>query len=159
VNSSTVSKFPIWQSFNELFGLVFLRHLEYFQGIIFLTSNRADGFDPAMKSRIHLALAFSPPTQQMRRILWKRVLEDVPPEEVGFDVDKALALLQGCQMNGREISNANNTMRNLGREEGGKVTLEHVQTMLQVWAAFDRSHTKRTWLTGVLMTLKERWIG
>jgi AAA+ superfamily predicted ATPase len=31
---------------------VFLRHLEYFQGIIFLASNRVEVFDAAVKSRM-----------------------------------------------------------------------------------------------------------
>ena len=35
---------------------VFLRHLEYFSGIVFLTTNRIHVLDDAMKSRIHLAL-------------------------------------------------------------------------------------------------------
>ncbi|KAK4216478.1 P-loop containing nucleoside triphosphate hydrolase protein [Rhypophila decipiens] len=39
---------------------VFLRLLEYYQGILFLTSNRVGVFDEAFKSRIHMAL-YHPP--------------------------------------------------------------------------------------------------
>jgi len=37
---------------------VFLRHLEYFQGTMFLTTNRLTTFDDAFQSRIHLAMKF-----------------------------------------------------------------------------------------------------
>lgn len=35
---------------------VFLRMLEYYKGILFLTTNRIGTFDEAFKSRIHLSL-------------------------------------------------------------------------------------------------------
>ena len=38
--------------------LVFLKELEYFSGIVFLTTNRIALFDKAMKSRIYLALSY-----------------------------------------------------------------------------------------------------
>ena len=38
---------------------VFLRHLEYFQGIMFLTTNRVSTFDGAFQSRIHFAMKFA----------------------------------------------------------------------------------------------------
>ena len=38
---------------------VFLRSLEYYAGILFLTTNRVGGIDPAFKSRIHVSLYYS----------------------------------------------------------------------------------------------------
>lgn len=38
---------------------IFLKLLEYFQGILFLTTNRIDNFDSAFQSRIHIALKVS----------------------------------------------------------------------------------------------------
>jgi AAA+ superfamily predicted ATPase len=37
---------------------VFLRSLEYYAGVLFLTTNRVGGIDPAFKSRIHLSLYY-----------------------------------------------------------------------------------------------------
>ncbi|KAH8649230.1 hypothetical protein BX600DRAFT_111809 [Xylariales sp. PMI_506] len=37
---------------------VFLRSLEYYAGILFLTTNRVGGIDPAFKSRIHVSLYY-----------------------------------------------------------------------------------------------------
>lgn len=39
---------------------VFLRSLEYYAGILFLTTNRVGGIDPAFKSRIQLTLYYPP---------------------------------------------------------------------------------------------------
>ena len=39
---------------------VFLRSLEYYAGILFLTTNRVGGIDPAFKSRIQLSLYYPP---------------------------------------------------------------------------------------------------
>ena len=84
-----------------------LRVLEYFEGIMFLTTNRVQTIDPAFKSRIHLSLAYSPLSAESRAELWEifiikgteqhgrpgwlnaEFLEDVSREEV----------------NGREIKN------------------------------------------------------
>lgn len=37
---------------------VFLRSLDYYAGILFLTTNRVGGIDPAFKSRIHLSVYY-----------------------------------------------------------------------------------------------------
>jgi hypothetical protein len=38
--------------------IIFLRQLEYFQGILSLTSNRGIQFDDAILSRIHLTIKY-----------------------------------------------------------------------------------------------------
>ena len=50
---------------------VFLRVLEYYTGIFFLTTNRVGVFDEAFKSRIHLALYFPPLKQKQTIAIWK----------------------------------------------------------------------------------------
>ncbi|KAF9460015.1 P-loop containing nucleoside triphosphate hydrolase protein [Collybia nuda] len=117
---------------------VFLRHLEYFQGIVFLTSNRGRNFDPAIKSRIHLFLQFDPPTSKTRQTLWRLRLSKIDPEECDFDMEEALELVKDVDMNGRVISNAVNTMHTLAREEKVKMSLDHFKTFLQVWDCFEQ---------------------
>ena len=48
----------------------FLRKLEYSEGIIFLTTNRLRDIDPAMQSRIHIALCYPPLGLDTRREIW-----------------------------------------------------------------------------------------
>lgn len=117
--------------------LVFLRQLEYFQGIVFLTSNRGSGLDPAIRSRIHLFLQYSPPDRTTRRALWEQVLRQIPPSEVDLDMDKALDILAIPEMNGREISNACHLIKTLAREQGTNINGEHLKTFLQVWNCFE----------------------
>lgn len=116
---------------------VFLRHLEYFHGIIFLTSNRVDVFDAAMKSRIHLALQYKSPGLNTRLQLWSQRLEALDPELVDLDMDEALGVIGKVEMNGREISNSLNTALTLARHEGGKLRLDHLETVVQVWQDFN----------------------
>ena len=65
-----------------LTSTVFLRVLEYYTGILFLTTNRVGIFDNAFKSRIHLLLYFAPLEKEtlatwrhnLRRTLQRREL-------------------------------------------------------------------------------------
>ncbi|KAG4410773.1 hypothetical protein IFR04_016095 [Cadophora malorum] len=121
---------------------VFLRQLEYFQGIIFLTSNRVSVFDQAIKSRIHLALQYTSPGKEVRRMLWEKHLAAVPTDEIELTLAEALAAVEDTEMNGREISNAITTAKTLARSEGSKLKLEYLQTIVQVWNEFEISLLK-----------------
>jgi AAA+ superfamily predicted ATPase len=59
---------------------VFLRHLEYFQGIMFLTTNRLTTFDDAFQSRIHFAMKFSDLITRAKKTIWETFLQKVPTE-------------------------------------------------------------------------------
>ncbi|KAG4433617.1 hypothetical protein IFR05_010893 [Cadophora sp. M221] len=121
---------------------VFLRQLEYFQGIIFLTSNRVSVFDQAIKSRIHLALQYTSPGKEVRRMLWEKHLANVPADEIDLSLAEALSAVEDTEMNGREISNAITTAKTLARSEGSKLKLEYLQTIVQVWNEFELSLLK-----------------
>jgi hypothetical protein len=118
---------------------VFLRHLEYFSGIVFLTTNRIHVFDGAMKSRIHLALGYSPPELEMRRLIWTQSLRAVCAEQLDIDIDKAVDILVREKLNGREITNVITTARTLARFEGKPLQLNHIETVLGVRNEFNVS--------------------
>lgn len=82
---------------------VFLKKLEYFSGIVFLTTNRLGSFDQAMKSRIHLALGYAAPDIEARRQIWTRVLGRIPEEEMGIkDINSEIeSLLRRISTAGR----------------------------------------------------------
>ncbi|MCJ1288004.1 hypothetical protein MMC26_007357 [Xylographa opegraphella] len=107
---------------------VFLRTLEYSQGIIFLTTNRITAFDAAIRSRVHLALQYRAPDTDARRQLWRQQLaggEDALVEE-----------LARAPMNGREIANGIHTARTLAREEGGPLGAEQLRVVVRAWREF-----------------------
>ena len=56
-------------------GSVFLRVLEYYTGILFLTTNRVGAFDEAFKSRIHISLYYPPLEEEQTKSIWKMNLD------------------------------------------------------------------------------------
>jgi hypothetical protein len=64
---------------------VFLRVLEYFNGLLFLTTNRVDDIDEAIISRCIAMIKYYPPDRAARRKIW-RVMVD----QFELDVDDAL---------------------------------------------------------------------
>ncbi|KAG9831894.1 P-loop containing nucleoside triphosphate hydrolase protein, partial [Aureobasidium melanogenum] len=121
--------------------------LEYFSGIVFLTTNRIHVFDAAMKSRVHLALGYHEPSQDSRRQIWKQSLERQSQELLGsageaVDVDGAAELLSAENLNGREISNAIHTASTLARFAEEKLALRHIQEVLGVRRDFEATLEK-----------------
>ncbi|KAG8427502.1 hypothetical protein J3459_006679 [Metarhizium acridum] len=58
---------------NELVS-IFLSELEYFQGIIFLTTNLYETIDTAFRSRVSLHLLFPALSKEAREKEWRRFL-------------------------------------------------------------------------------------
>ncbi|TKA45927.1 hypothetical protein B0A54_03612 [Friedmanniomyces endolithicus] len=121
---------------------IFLRMLEYFQGILFLTTNRVDTFDEAFQSRIHLPLRYSELTPKAKKAVWKVFLEAVRKTDSAAAVaeftDHDLDALSRRQLNGRQIKNAVRTAQALALREGTKLGLEHVKKVLDVNEEFSR---------------------
>ncbi|MCJ1381029.1 hypothetical protein MMC17_004138 [Xylographa soralifera] len=85
---------------------VLLRILEYFEGIMFLTTNRVHTIDPAFKSRIHLSLAYPNLSTEARRGLWKTfILKATDQRHPRWLGAKFLETLSKEDVNGREIKN------------------------------------------------------
>lgn len=121
---------------------VFLKELEYFSGIVFLTTNRLPSFDDAMKSRIHLALGYESPGIQIREQIWLQVLRSVPETEMGIPIQEIGETVESVlqeELNGREIANAVNTARTIARYGEEKLQLRHIEMVVEVRRDFDRS--------------------
>ena len=50
---------------------VFLRSLEYYEGMLFLTTNRVKTIDEAIASRIHLPLRYADLNESARKKVWQ----------------------------------------------------------------------------------------
>ena len=120
---------------------IFLRLLEYFQGILFLTTNRVETFDDAFQSRIHVALRYGELTTKAKKAVWKMFLELVKKVE-GMEVedfsDYQLDVLSRNQLNGRQIKNLVRTAQALALNEKQKLTMEHIKRVIDVAETFDR---------------------
>lgn len=89
---------------------VFLRLLEYFQGILFLTTNRVETFDEAFQSRIHIALRYNDLDRRAKKVIWNTFLEMVAREECASGgtqrkivSNEELEGLAKRQLNGRQV--------------------------------------------------------
>jgi hypothetical protein len=76
-----------------------MRLIEYYQGVLFLTSNRVDCFDEAFHSRITVALKYDPLTQDVRRSVWDMLMKAAGVK--GVDSKP----LSDFNLNGRQIKN------------------------------------------------------
>ncbi|KAF5005785.1 hypothetical protein FDECE_7795 [Fusarium decemcellulare] len=64
---------------NELVS-IFLRELEYFRGIIFLTTNLYHTIDTAFRSRVSLHLLFKSLSREARETVWRKFLQRLPQQ-------------------------------------------------------------------------------
>jgi len=137
---------------NAMVG-IFLRLLEYHQGVLFLTTNRVDCLDDAFSSRISVALYYPPLDKNARIEVWKNFLLASPhrnaqkasrakskrrekrsqtssdrtaAEEEQFDFEE----LSKFHLNGRQIRSCVQMARALANSEGKMLAQIHlVQTV------------------------------
>lgn len=112
---------------------VFLRLLEYYKGVMFLTTNRISTFDTAFQSRIHLTINYPALDQVSRRAIWQTFVhpEGVSVKKstiVGSDLDG----LAEMKLNGREIKNIVKTARLLANRKDVGLGMSHVKTVLRI---------------------------
>ncbi|TFK23738.1 P-loop containing nucleoside triphosphate hydrolase protein [Coprinopsis marcescibilis] len=115
---------------------VFLRHVEYYRGILFLTTNRVSTFDEAFLSRIHVALHFDHLSQESKEQVWAAFIkkagaaDSITPEQVRE--------LAKRDINGRQIKNAVRTAHSLAAGRGSEISFEHIIETLDAMAEFTR---------------------
>ena len=104
---------------------VFLRALEYYRGVLFLTTNRVETFDSAFTSRIHVALHYGALTDTDRERIWMNSFDRLE-RDAGGRVHVAVTAreyawrssdVRSLRWNGREIRNALQTAVGLAESE------------------------------------------
>ncbi|RSL48360.1 hypothetical protein CEP54_012954 [Fusarium duplospermum] len=106
--------------------VIFLRILEYYSGILFLTTNRVGAIDDAFRSRLHLTLYYPKLTKKQTKEIFKHNLERIadinanrklnglPPFEYKDTeskiIDWAMETWKVLRWNGRQIRNAFQTV-------------------------------------------------
>ncbi|KAI3318452.1 P-loop containing nucleoside triphosphate hydrolase protein [Xylariaceae sp. AK1471] len=133
---------------------VFLRALEFYSGILFLTTNRVGTIDEAFKSRIHISLYYPPHDWKTSKQIWQINLGR-SMEKVEADKDEILRYAkkqfhradENSRWNGRQIYNAFKTAIALAEYEwstrDGKtsqkavLTESHFRQVAQVAKKFD----------------------
>ncbi|KAI9761672.1 MAG: Arginine N-methyltransferase 2 [Chaenotheca gracillima] len=86
---------------------IFLRTLEYYEGILFLTTNRVESFDAAFQSRIHVSIDYPDLSASSRRQVWSTFLSrSTRDTEISDQEQDSLAAMA---LNGRQIKNVMKT--------------------------------------------------
>lgn len=93
--------------------VVFLREIEYYQGILFLTSNRVGRFDDAFISRIHVVIHYQDFNDDDRTKIWNQFFDKLEAERgktmrIAKSAKRFVlgnSRMLGVKWNGREIRN------------------------------------------------------
>ncbi|KAI1168284.1 hypothetical protein F5B18DRAFT_646814 [Nemania serpens] len=121
---------------------VFLRALEYYSGILILTTNRVGTFDEAFKSRVQLALRYEKLDRSQRKQIWKNFfarLENLgEQDEIDFDdIETHIDELADFEMNGRQIRNTITTARQVAKYKQKKMRFAHLERAIKLAKKFD----------------------
>lgn len=114
-----------------------LRHVEYYRGILFLTTNRVQAFDEAFLSRIHVAMHFHELSQASKEKVWAAFIDklgatnDITPEQVQELATRGV--------NGRQIKNAARTAHSLAVGRGEKLGFRHFLETLDALEEFQKT--------------------
>ncbi|KAJ7492168.1 P-loop containing nucleoside triphosphate hydrolase protein [Mycena latifolia] len=107
---------------------IFLRQLEYYQGIMILTTNLIAQCDPAFESRIHFSIHYPDLGFDSRKKIWQTFLAKVSTDVTSEDLDR-LAIIP---LNGRQIKNVVSNAQCIALDANAKLAVEHVDMVLDV---------------------------
>ncbi|KAI0378642.1 hypothetical protein F5Y04DRAFT_290814 [Hypomontagnella monticulosa] len=111
---------------------VFLRKIEYFEGVLFLTTNQVHMIDPAFISRVNLGMAFPELNSETRLHIWKKILEPLNGAHWLIDDTSTMAKWASKPLNGRQIRNVVYSAELLADPPlGGRITQEGIEECLQ----------------------------
>ncbi len=112
--------------------------MEYYRGILFLTTNRVKTFDEAFLSRIHVALHFQELSKSAKMQVWRAFLQKVGVQ-VGQNnglSESHLEMLADRNINGRQIKNATRTANSLAVSRREPLAFGHLLETLDAMDEF-----------------------
>jgi hypothetical protein len=149
---------PVDIARNELVS-IFLREIEYYRGILFLTTNLFNTIDTAFRSRVNIHLVFQTLPPDSRKVVWQKFVDRLPPALAkDLDIiqgkskegeareeakmikpsellsDEDFSELSQWDLNGREIKNAVKTVRAWCECKGYAMTLSRLESGIRVTA-------------------------
>lgn len=113
----------------------YLSILEYYRGILFMTSNRSEMIDRAFQSRIHLTLHYPDLTPESKEHIWRQLSS----RSSAALTDDDFGRLRDLALNGRQIKNAIKNATMLANREKAALGVGHVKTVLAATQAVDVS--------------------
>jgi SpoVK/Ycf46/Vps4 family AAA+-type ATPase len=116
---------------------IFLKHLEYFPGVIFLTTNQETEFDDAVTSRA-VCIRYSPLDNKSRAKIWKNHFRKHAKTHAQTNIEAICNELgNNYKLDGREIKNLAQLSLAICRRRKQELSLELIQNM------YDLTHGSR----------------
>ncbi|KAL9107034.1 MAG: hypothetical protein Q9227_007980 [Pyrenula ochraceoflavens] len=118
---------------------IFLRELEYFDGVIMLTTNRPGDIDEAFQSRIHVSIGLKALDTTERRKVWAvfiKELNDLSDKEKAALLQYVTDNFDGDKLNGRQIRNSIRTALALAQLKKEKLNAEHLERVVKIGREF-----------------------
>ncbi|KAH9903946.1 ATPase [Xylariomycetidae sp. FL2044] len=109
---------------------IFLRTLEYYEGIMFMTTNRVENMDAAFQSRIHVSIHYPDLSRDSRRIIWTGILASPATDQVVSEAE--VEDLSRLDLNGRQIKNIIKTAQLLASRKKTPLRKEFIDTVLAI---------------------------
>lgn len=122
---------------NAIVG-IFLRLLEYYQGVLFMTTNRVGELDEAFLSRISLGLHYDPLSDEGRATVWRGIAET---NNVRLS-DEDVRSLARHEINGRQIKHALRLAAAVAKSESRALNVADLEEMLELSKNFARDFSK-----------------
>ncbi|KAF8526674.1 P-loop containing nucleoside triphosphate hydrolase protein [Hysterangium stoloniferum] len=112
---------------------IFLRQLEYYQGILILTTNLIANCDPAFESRIHFSLYYPELDFDSRMSIWKTFFKQVAKSgAMPIISEEDVEHLAKRAMNGRQIRNIISNAQALALESGSSLSIANIDEALNI---------------------------
>lgn len=121
---------------------VLLRCVEYYEGIVFLTTNRIKSIDIAVQSRMHLAIQYKNLTSEQMLKIYQNLLADIPDEKIKGKRHNLETTIKNnlcgrrSQMNGRQIRNIVSTARAWAASQEELLSIDHLREVFDSTSEF-----------------------
>jgi ATP-dependent 26S proteasome regulatory subunit len=125
---------------NAIVG-VFLRVLEYYRGVLFLTTNRGTVIDDAIVSRLTARFRYRNPTVEEQARLWKMLAEQNSVELADGEVELITRKLP--RLSGRDIKNLLKMAYVAALKKGGPVTAGLVEYVARFRQMDEKARTEK----------------
>lgn len=120
---------------------VLLRVLEYYEGILILTTNRLKTFDIAVQSRVNFAIKFKDLDDKQKRNIYRTFIDQLTDENTSdkqqllgwLDDEEQIEEYGGSpfkELNGRQIRNVLFSAASIAKHDGG-LRLDHIRRILR----------------------------
>src|SRR5256885_11656138 len=106
--------------------------MEYYDGMLFLTTNRMEYFDQAFYNRIHITIKYETLSPESRINIWRYHITSASKrnKRVNLWSSEVFEALGRIETNGRDIRNFTRTAYGYAKARGEDFRIKHIVTVI-----------------------------